>query len=114
MPCPCKTLVKHMPNRLEQIKKMIETDGREPFLLFALAKEYEKTGAAEMAEKTYEKLIEEFPAYTGTYYHLVHLKVKSGKLMEAKAIGERGLKVCKQERDEHAFRELRMLVDSII
>ena len=103
-----------MSDRLKQILNMIQSDGQEPFLLFALAKEYEKAGAVEMAESTYENLMEEFPTYTGTYYHLVQLKVESGKLKEAQVIGERGLKVCKQEKDEHAFRELRMLVDSFI
>ena len=54
--------------RLEQLLDML-SKSYEPFLLFAVAKEYEKMQQLPGAEENYKKLLADFPDYVGNYYH---------------------------------------------
>jgi tetratricopeptide (TPR) repeat protein len=91
--------------RLEQLLNMLRQNP-DPFLLFAVAKEYEKSGEVQTATEYYERLIEEFPAYVGTYYHFGKLLEKKEDFESAIDIYNRGLLVSKAAGDNHAASEL--------
>lgn len=57
-------------SRRQQIEQMLATSPQDAFLLFALAKEEEKTGDDQAALQTYQRLKKLHPDYIGLYYHL--------------------------------------------
>ena len=96
-----------MSQRLNYLTQLNESSPDDSFVLFALAKEYEKTGDSDQALVFYEKLRVMDPGYVGLYYHL-------GKLYELKADPEnavtayrQGIEVARSAGDRHAESELR-------
>ena len=64
-----------MTSRLNQLLEFQNNNPKDSFILFALAKEYEKLEERDEALAHYLKLVEMDVNYVGTYYHL-------GKLYE--------------------------------
>lgn len=94
-------------SRFETLKNFLKESPDDPFLHFALAKEYEKQGKIDDALNEYQYLVQNHSDYVGTYYHL-------GKLLETKQVWDRaqqiyqqGIDEAKKLRDNHAARELR-------
>jgi len=92
--------------RLQQLLSFYESNPGDPFLVFALAKEYENLGQASKSLELYQQLIAESPEYIGTYFHL-------GKILEALEQPEaafqtykNGMAMAKKIGDQHAFSEL--------
>ncbi len=92
--------------RLEKLFSFLEGSPKDPFLLFAVAKEYEALKNDQEALNYYTKLTEDSPDYTGTYYHLGKLLVKLNRVDDAIAIYKTGMTICKQQGDKHAYSEL--------
>ena len=92
--------------RLSQLKTFLENDPKDPFLLFAIAKEYEKQSDLESAETYYKKILEVDPDYVGLYYHYGKLKVLNGDFAKAIDLYDKGMKVAKSQSDQHAYSEL--------
>ena len=93
-------------SRLEQLLNFYKSSPDDTFILFALAKEYEKLGQQQDALDHYLKLYETDPNYIGLYYHL-------GKLYEALEEGRKawdtyteGLDRATKQGDMHAHSEL--------
>ena len=57
-------------SRLEQLQAFLKESPDDPFILFALAKEYEKQGDDDHTKQYFLQLTREHPKYVGTYYHL--------------------------------------------
>ncbi len=100
-----------MTDRMERITSMLKDMPQDPFLRFALAKEWEKNESWENALAEYAWLIEHSPEYTGTYYHYGHLLVQLNQLERAKEVFESGLEMTKNQGDKHSNGELRTLYD---
>ncbi|MEM8527167.1 MAG: tetratricopeptide repeat protein [Bacteroidota bacterium] len=93
-------------DRLKQLQDFLVDSPNDPFLLFAMAKEYEKLEATDEALSYYLKLTREHPDYVGTYYHLGRLQVTFGKYEAALNTYEKGMEVAKAAGDRHAYSEL--------
>lgn len=94
------------PTRLERLIEMRKDDPNDPFLLYAVAMEYQKAQHLELALTFYEELIETHPDYVGTYYHLGKLYEQLKKTEEADACYQIGMKVARKVGDNHAYNEL--------
>jgi tetratricopeptide (TPR) repeat protein len=92
--------------RLEKLKAFLKEQPNDPFLLFAIAKEYEKGGDQEKALAQYQLLVQEHADYVGTYYHLGKLLERSGKTAEALQIYRKGMQIARAQGDQHALSEL--------
>ncbi|MCR9289522.1 MAG: tetratricopeptide repeat protein [Bacteroidetes bacterium] len=92
--------------RLEQLYNFLENSPNDSFLLFAIAKEYEKLQDKESALKYYLKLTKEDPDYVGTYYHLGKLYERLDQITTAFFTYKRGMVIAKKINDQHAFSEL--------
>ena len=78
------------PTRLERLIEMRKDDPKDPFLIYAVAMEYQKAEQLELALTFYEELIENHPDYVGTYYHLAKLYEILKKTEEAGEHEDRG------------------------
>lgn len=92
--------------RLAKLLEFLESDPNDPFVLYALATEYNASDDTEKALEYYLKLIAEHPDYVGTYYHLGKLYEKIEKMEQALVIYQKGMVAARGKRDMHAFSEL--------
>ena len=93
-------------NRLEKLLEFIQNEPNDEFLKYALATEYLRLNNTEKALSYYEDLVNNHPSYTGTYYHLGKLYEALNRKQDAINIYEKGMKITKEKRDNHAFSEL--------
>lgn len=92
--------------RLQQLFGFLESTPEDPFLLFAIAKEYDNLGNEEKCMEYYLNLMEKAPDYVGLYYHLGKLYERKENFAEAKTTYEKGMEVAKSQGDKHALGEL--------
>lgn len=92
--------------RLEKLLAFFATQPDDPFILYALATEYNSLNDTEQAFYYYLKLVEEHPLYTGTYYHLGKLYEKINLPEKAIAIYQLGMQRAGQKGERHALAEL--------
>ena len=92
--------------RKEQIQQLLATTPQDPFLRFALAKEYEKEGDDAEAIRGYEALAQDSPDYVGTYYHLGKALERVRREADAWRTYTTGMAVAKRLGEAHALTEL--------
>jgi tetratricopeptide (TPR) repeat protein len=93
-------------NRLEKLLEFLKNEPDDPFLKYALATEYSRLEQTDKALAFYEELVEKHPNYSGTYYHLGKLYEELNRKQDAINTYETGMKVTREQRDNHAFSEL--------
>ena len=93
-------------SRLEKLQSFLKDQPNDPFLLFAIAKEYESHDDKQTALTHYLHLRATTPQYVGLYYHLGKLYEKLEQTAEAIDTYKTGMVVAKQEKDMHAYNEL--------
>jgi tetratricopeptide (TPR) repeat protein len=93
-------------SRLERLQEFLQAQPNDPFLLFALAKEYEGLNDMDNALKNYLHLRTTTPQYVGLYYHLGKLYEKLQQPEQALETYKSGMIVAKTEKDMHAYSEL--------
>ena len=91
--------------RIEQLKNYLKEDPNDPFLIYALAIEYQHE-KPETALTYFEQLLAEHENYTGTYYHAANLYLELNRLDEAEVVFKKGTEICRNQNDAHALREL--------
>ncbi|MBK8491078.1 MAG: tetratricopeptide repeat protein [Saprospirales bacterium] len=92
--------------RLTQLLALHADSPNDTFLLFALAKEYEKMGEEDNALAYYLQLRSVDPDYVGLYYHLGRLYQRRQDLDSAIDTYKAGMGVAKRLGDSHAYSEL--------
>ena len=93
-------------NRLSYLKSLLDESPQDPFIYFAIAKEYENLGQIPDAIEKYEFLVENHPEYVGTYYHLASLLIVQNETDKALLIYEMGIEKAKEANDAHSASEL--------
>ncbi len=93
-------------DRLQRLLEMLEEQPRDAFLLYALAKEYEKTGEQQKALQAFLTLRSLHPDYVGFYYHLGKLYERLGQVDKARETYAEGMERCQAVGDQHAYSEL--------
>ncbi len=93
-------------NRLEKLLEFLKNEPDDPFLKYALATEYLHLTQTDRALAFYEDLVKHHPNYIGTYYHLGKLYEALNRKQDAIITYETGMKVTREQRDNHAFSEL--------
>lgn len=101
-------------NRLDQLLSLLNESPSDSFLLFAIAKEYEKSGDDDRALTYYLRLENADADYVGLYYHLGKLYERRGAYQTAFEKYSRGIEAARKAGDRHAEGELataRMIVE---
>ena len=98
-------------SRLEELEKMLEESPDDPFIIYALAREYELQAGTMQALLMYEHLVTNYPSYIATYYHYARLLYKAGNRNEAIKLLEKGIENGLKEKDHHAVSEMRGLLN---
>lgn len=93
-------------NKIDQLSSFLNEAPNDPFLHFALAKEYENCGEIEAAIEKYEFLMTRHESYVGTYYHAAKIYEQKLQYEEALACYEKGILIARQARDMHSASEL--------
>lgn len=93
-------------NRINQLKSFLEESPKDPFLHFALAKEYENLDDLDLAIEKYEFLIREHSSYVGTYYHAGKIYEKTANYARALECYDLGLQEAGKAGDRHSAAEL--------
>lgn len=99
--------------RLEKLLDFIKNEPEDPFLKYALATEYVRLGNFENALSYYEDLLNNHPDYIGTYYHLGKLYEAMNRKQDAQSTYEKGIKVTREKRDNHALSELQAVYNEL-
>ena len=97
-------------SKLPLLQNMLEEDPNDSFLLFAIAKEYEKQNDLVTSISYYEKVIENDSNYTGVYYHLGAALAEIGQKDNAIEIYKKGIEICKSQGDQHSLSELKSVL----
>lgn len=92
--------------RLKQLFAFLDNNPNDTFVLFALAKEYEKLEDQKKALEYYLKLLEVDINYVGAYYHLGKLYELQGLIEKAFFTYKKGMLIAKKAGDQHALSEL--------
>ena len=92
--------------RLTKLLTFLADQPDDPFILYALATEYNALNDTKKAFFYYLKLVEEHPLYIGTYYHLGKLYEKVQQVEQAIAIYQTGMQRAQEKGDRHALSEL--------
>jgi tetratricopeptide (TPR) repeat protein len=93
-------------DRLNRLLQMHDDDPKDPFLLYAIAMEYNNGNKHLKALEYYERLTNEHENYVGTYYHLAKLYEKLNKVEDAETCYKKGMEIARKIGDSHAFNEL--------
>ncbi len=79
-------------SRLNQLLQLLNEEPKDPFLLYAIALEYEKMENYQTAIQYYSTLINQQPEYTATYLQLGNLYRNLGDIENATRIYQDGIK----------------------
>jgi tetratricopeptide (TPR) repeat protein len=58
------------------------------------------------AHSKYIELVENYPNYVATYYHLGKLQIELAKKEEAMVTFDKGIEIAKELKDQHSLAEL--------
>lgn len=93
-------------SRLQQLLQFYQNNPQDSFVLFAIAKEYEKLSDYDQAQTFYQKITTADPNYVGVYYHLGKLYENRGEPGKAFSTYRNGMSVARSIGDQHALGEL--------
>jgi predicted Zn-dependent protease len=99
-------------SRIEQLESMLDAQPDDPFLIYALAREYEAQQGTMQALLMYEHLVTNYPDYVATYYHYAKLLYNGGNRNQAISLLNTGIESGIRVKDQHATNEMRGLLTS--
>ena len=98
--------------RLQELEAMLDENPDDPFLIYAIAREYELLQFTMQALLMYEHLINEHPDYIATYYHYAKVLYTLGNRTQAKNILTLGIERGNALKEIHAVSEMKGLLST--
>jgi len=102
-----------MPDRLEQLLELHQSDPTDPFLTYGLAFEYIKAGRFDQAIEYLDRTIQLDEHYHYAYYQKGKILHQQGRQAEAVSTLQVGLAKAKKADDQKASAELDTLLNTI-
>jgi tetratricopeptide (TPR) repeat protein len=100
-------------SRIDQLKKFLEQQPADLFVLYALATEYLQVGDDQTALRYFQSILEINPDYTGVYYHLGKLHQRGGNAAEAEKVFREGIKRT-MGKEPRAYAELQQALSELL
>jgi Tfp pilus assembly protein PilF len=101
-------------DRIEKLKAFLVQNPEDSFVKHALALEYIKLERDAEARALFEAILERDESYIGTYYHLAKLLERNGEKEAAITWYEKGMKIARAARDNHAYNELQAAYEDLV
>jgi tetratricopeptide (TPR) repeat protein len=101
-----------MSIRLVQLEEFYREDPNDPFNLYALALEYQKTNV-EKSRELFNELLATHEDYIPAYYHAAQLYLSLNNTEHAIVILEKGIPKARTKNETKAARELQTLLDEL-
>jgi tetratricopeptide (TPR) repeat protein len=102
-----------MSTRLETLLQFYNEDPADPFNIYGLAIEYQKSDP-ENATKFFEMLLQDHPDYVPTYYQAAKYFESIGNIERAITVYEKGILVARAQKESKAERELKSAYDELM
>src|SRR5688572_26342778 len=99
--------------RLQQLIQFYKDDPNDPFNIYGLALEYQKTDIKQ-SERYFDQLLNNFPDYLPTYYHAAKLKSSLKLNEDAINIYKRGIYLAKKLNEPKAQQELQSAYNELM
>jgi len=97
-------------SRLQDLEAMLDANPDDPFIIYALAREYELLNSTMQALLMYEHLVTDHPDYIATYYHYAKVLYSAGNRNEAIRLLQKGIERGTALADHHAVSEMKSLL----
>lgn len=101
-------------DRIEKLKAFLEHNPADSFVQHALALEFIKLDRDAEARQLFEGILTRDETYIGSYYHLAKLLERIGEAGGAITVYEKGMRMAKEAKDNHAYNELQMAYDDLV
>lgn len=102
-----------MTGRLDKLRKMLEEEPQDAFLLYALAHEHVQAGQLDDAINRFDQALVSEPTYCYAYFHKARCLEELGRRDEAEATARAGLSRASAVGDVQAAGELRSLLEEL-
>jgi hypothetical protein len=102
-----------MASRLQLLEQYYREDPSDPFNIYALALEVQKTDP-QRTRFYFDILLTQHPSYVPVYYHAGKLYQELGEKNKAVDIFESGIRQAQFANDTKAVRELRSALDELM
>ena len=97
-------------SRIDELEALLDQEPDDPFLIYALAREYEQQLNTMQALLMYEHLVTNHPDYIATYYHYARLLWNAGNKKAAVQLIQQGIDTGMRVNDLHAVSEMKSLL----
>ena len=97
-------------DRLNTLKTFLKESPNDPFIIYCIALEYEKTNDPK-CEITFNQLLKEYPNYLATYYSFGKFLENKNLINEAEDIFIKGLSLAKEQGEIKTAGELQTAID---
>lgn len=95
-----------MNPRLAHLEKLVDAGTKDPFVLYALALEYQKEGQSEQCLSLFDRVMSEHPDYLPSYLMAGTALAKYGQVPKAKEVLEKGIVKAQAAGDDHTQGEI--------
>ena len=99
-------------SRMDQLRKMLDAEPDDAFLLYAMGQELHSAGDAESAEAHFAKCIEADPDHSYAYFHRAVMLDALGRRDDAIDVAREGEKAAQRVGDNKARAELHGMIES--
>ena len=100
-------------SRIDQIRRMLESNPQDIFLNFSLAMEYQSAGQLDDALQQYDKTIEFDPQYLAAHVRKGKILLAEKRYDEARNALQLSLSIAQEAGDSHSEGTIRELISQI-
>jgi tetratricopeptide (TPR) repeat protein len=100
-------------DRIEKLRRLLESEPNDPFCLYALAQEHAKAGDHEEAMRFFDRVIAIEPGHGYAFFHKARSLEAMGRKSEAAEVLRQGLAAVSPQADAKAARELEEYLQSL-
>ena len=97
-------------SRIADLETLLDASPDDPFLMYALASEYQNHASTMKALLMFEYLVNNHPEYIATYYPYSKILFEAGNRVQALNLIQQGIEWGIKQNDMHAVGEMKALL----